>query len=91
MHNLSFLAVGNVWFVGGLIVGLCAAVFGVFASLCRNNSFVRKLSTANTQAYPQPNYVFNRLVLWLTHINHRTNKNDNYLFKLITINALEKL
>ena len=54
--------------------------------LCSSTAFIQVHSTANPQPYPHDFIKFNRLFSILTHITHRYYKNNNYLYKLITIN-----
>ena len=86
MHNLWSNTVVKLWATCGLVAGFYTSRVSVLNCMCRSSVFVRKLSTTNTQAFPHINFGFNRLVLRLTHITHRTNKNYNELYKLITIN-----
>jgi hypothetical protein len=87
MHNLSFLPVLNVWLICALIGLFYTAASFVFGELCRKSVLVLKLSTFNAQSCPHLNDEFNRLFSKLFHITHRPYKNNNKLYKLITINT----
>jgi hypothetical protein len=91
MLNNLVLVVGNMWFVCALVGLYYTASLLLFAVVWTKPLVVRKLSTFKSQLLPQPLLVFNRLFFDLSALPTGPISNNNYLYKLITIKALEKL
>ncbi len=91
MHNVSAFAVFNMWFVSGLTFFVYMAVCVYLYVRCINQQVVQAMSTIKAHAFPHVNYLINRLFHGLTHITHRTYKNNDYLYNYIIINSAEVL
>ena len=59
--------------------------------LCISAAFIQVNRTDYPHPFPHVFIKINSLVFILTHITHRYYKNNNYLYKLITINNTEIL
>ena len=91
MHNLSIISVGNMCFACALIAAYYTAWIIKSSRVCSTSNFLPNHNTTNTQPYPHVKSTINSLQNRVTHITHRTYKNKNYLYKLITINNTEIL
>ena len=83
MHSINQILVGNLWLVCGFMVTYYTGLHIKSMAVCRNSLFVLKTNTPKPQPYPHPNYQINRSNFVLTHITHRTYKNNDYLYKYI--------
>jgi hypothetical protein len=91
MPNLLYGSVQNLWVVCVLVGSFYTARLVSFLAMCITGLVVLQANTAKPQVFPHVISTFNRLSLLVIPITHRTNKSNNYLYKLITITNVEVL
>jgi hypothetical protein len=91
MHSLIYLVVGNSPLGQWITYGLYPSVVVLFFWVSIKKVFLPKLNTIKTQSFPQAFFEINRLFFNLYKLPTYPISNNNVLYKLITIKALENL